>query len=131
MIVVTGATGHVGNTLVRELNKRGIKPRIVIHEPTAVMEAVRGLDYEEFKGDTTDADSLNRAFKGADIVYNCAAWISITPGMYEKLRRVNVDGVVNVLNACKLNKVKRLVHVSSIEALGDPGEGVVATEEMG
>lgn len=131
MIVVTGATGHVGNTLVRELNKRGIKPRIVIHEPTAVMEAVKGLDYEAFNGDITDADSLSRAFKGADTVYNCAAWISITPGMYKKLRKVNVDGVINVLKACKVNKVRKLVHVSSIEALGDPGEGVVATEAMG
>lgn len=131
MIVITGATGHVGNNLVRELNKRGIKPRILVHEPTVVRKAIAGLDFEEVSGDITDADSLKKAFKGAEVVYNCAAWISITPGMYEKLRVVNVDGVINVLEACKLNNVKRLVHVSSIEALGDPGVGVIATEEMG
>lgn len=131
MIVITGATGHVGNNLIRELNKRGVRPRILVHEPTVVREAIAGLDFEEVLGDITDADSLNRAFEGADTVYNCAAWISITPGMYKKLRVVNVDGVINVINACKLNNVKKLVHVSSIEALGDPGVGVVATEEMG
>ena len=131
MIVITGASGHVGNNLVRELNKRGIRPRILIHGETTVWKALEGLDFEEVKGDTRDLDSLKKAFEGAELVYNCAAAISIKCGVYDKIKTVNVDGVQNVINACIANNVKRLVHVSSIEALGDPGEGVVATEEMG
>lgn len=131
MIVVTGASGHVGNNLVRELNRRGIKPRVVIHNSDHAEKSLKGLDFHAVKGDVTDLSSMIDAFKDAEMVYHCAAWISITPGMYKKLRKVNVDGVLNVLEACSKNNVKRLVHVSSIEALGDPGEGVVATEEMG
>ena len=131
MIVITGASGHVGNNLVRELNKRGIKPRILIHEETTVRKAIEGLDFEEVKGDTRDLESLKKAFEGADLVYNCAAAISIKCGVYDKIKTVNVDGVQNVIDACIADKVRRLVHVSSIEALGDPGEGVVATEELG
>lgn len=131
MIVVTGASGHVGNNLIRELNRRGVKPRVVIHNPDHAEKPLEGLDFEAVNGDVTDIDSMIEAFKGAEMVYHCAAWISITPGMYKKLRKVNVEGVVNVIEACRRNNVKKLVHVSSIEALGDPGEGIVATEEMG
>lgn len=131
MIVVTGASGHLGNNLVRKLNEAGIKPRIFVHEPTTVRRALESLDFEEVRGDLRDFQSLKEAFKGADLVYNCAASISIMRGVYKKIRRVNVDGAQNVLDACIANDVKRLVHVSSIEALGDPGRGVVATEEMG
>lgn len=132
MIVVTGGSGHVGNNLVRELNRRGIKPRLVLLEKDKCAEkSLSNLSFEKVTGDITDLDSLMSAFNGAETVYHCAAWISITPGMYEKLRIVNVDGVLNVLEACRKNNVKRLVHVSSIEALGDPGQGIIATEEMG
>jgi dihydroflavonol-4-reductase len=131
MIVVTGASGHVGNNLVRELNKRGIKPRVLIHKEENAQKPLAGLECEKVRGNVTDIDSLKKAFEGAKIVYHCAAWISITPGMYKKLRKVNVEGVANVIEACKACNVERIVHVSSIEALGDPGVGVIATEEMG
>lgn len=131
MIVVTGASGHVGNNLVRELNRRKIKPRVVIHNPEHAEKPLKGLDFEAVMGDVTDLQSMIEAFKGAEMVYHCAAWISITPGMYKKLRVVNVEGTLNVLEACRRNHVKKVVYVSSIEALGDPGEGVIAKEEMG
>ena len=131
MIAITGASGHVGNNLVRMLNEKGIKPRILVHDPTNIKKALEGLDFEAYKGDVNDIESLNAMFEGVDTVLHLAAWISITPGIIEKLRKVNVEGVKNVLEAVKKNNVKKLVHVSSIEALGDPGEGVIATEEMG
>lgn len=131
MIAITGASGHVGNNLVRILNGKGIKPRILVHDPTNIKQALVGLDFDAYKGDVNDLDSLNAMFEGVDTVLHCAAWISITPGIIDKLRKVNVEGVKNVLSAVKKNNVKKLVHVSSIEALGDPGEGVLATEEMG
>lgn len=131
MIAITGASGHVGNNLVRMLNEKGIKPRILVHDPTNIKKALEGLDFDAYKGDVNDIDSLNAIFDGVETVLHCAAWISISPGIIDKLRKVNVEGVKNVLEAVKKNNVKKLVHVSSIEALGDPGEGVVATEEMG
>lgn len=131
MIVVTGASGHLGNNLVRKLNEMGIKPRILIHRLATVKKALAGLDFEGVQGDLKDLASLKEAFKGADLVYNCAAQISIMCGVYKKIREVNVNGLQNVVDACIANNVKRLVHVSSIEALGDPGAGLIATEAMG
>jgi len=131
MIAITGASGHVGNNLVRKLNKKGITPRILVHNPATLKKALKGLDFEAYRGDVNDIDSLNSLFEGVETVFHCAALISISPGIIDKLRKVNVEGVKNVLEAVKKNGVKKLVHVSSIEALGDPGEGIVATEEMG
>jgi len=131
MIAITGASGHIGNNLVRILNEKGIKPRILVHEATNVERAIEGLDYEVVKGDVNDLASLKKAFEGVETVLHCAALISISPGIIEKLRKINVEGVKNILEAVKTSNVKKLVHVSSIEALGDPGEGIIATEEMG
>jgi dihydroflavonol-4-reductase len=117
--------------LVRKLNEKGVRPRILVHDPTTVKKALEGLDCEVFKGDVNDIGSLLGIFEGVETVIHCAAYISITPGTIDKLRKVNVEGVINVLAACRKNNVKKLVHISSIEALGDPGQGVTATEEMG
>ena len=82
MIAITGASGHVGNNLVRKLNEKGIKPRILVHDPTTVKKALEGLDFDAYKGDVTDKDSLDRFIEGAETVLHCAAWISITSGTY-------------------------------------------------
>jgi dihydroflavonol-4-reductase len=125
MIVVTGATGHVGNTLVRRLVSEGKQVRALIHEPTRAI-SLEGVEVERVTGDICDLSSLEKAFAGADLVYHCAALIAIVPGIYNKLHAINVEGTRNVLEAVKRCGVRRLVYVSSIEAIGDirPGEAV-------
>lgn len=116
MILVTGAAGHIGNVLVRELVERGEKVRALIL-PGEDTTSIYGLDIEVIVGNVLDTDSLNRAMRGVDIVYHLAGIISILPDKDELMWKVNVEGTRNVLAAAKKANVKRLVHTASIHAL--------------
>jgi dihydroflavonol-4-reductase len=130
MIVITGATGHLGNVLVRKLLYQNKKVRVVIlpGENTASLE---GLEVDKVEGDVRDPDSLRRAFQGADLVFHCAGVISILPGQNQQLYQVNVLGTRNVVNMCLETRVKRLVYTSSIHALSEPASGIVFDESSG
>ena len=118
IVVVTGAAGHLGATLVRELQARGQEVRALVHRDRRALD---GLDVQIVSGDVMDEDSLQCAFSGADMVYHTAAYISISTGEQQRLREVNVLGTCNVVEACLRCGVRRLVHVSSIEVLeGEP-----------
>jgi dihydroflavonol-4-reductase len=130
MIVITGATGHLGNVLIRKLLHQNKKVRVVIlpGEDTASLE---GLEVDKVEGDVRDPDSLRRAFQGADLVFHCAGVISILPGQNQQLYQVNVLGTRNVVNMCLETRVKRLVYTSSIHALSEPESGIVFDESSG
>jgi len=129
MVVVTGARGHIGNVLVRELLSRGEKVRVVI-PPSKGAASLDGLKIEMFEGDVCKIESLIPAFKGSDVVYHLAGVISILPGMTELLHQVNVMGTRNVVEACLKSGVRRLVYTSSIEAIAEPPHGTVIDETI-
>ncbi|HEY4695694.1 MAG TPA: SDR family oxidoreductase [Candidatus Hydromicrobium sp.] len=129
MEVVTGATGCIGNVLTRELLRKGKKVRVLIRS-TSDISSLEGLEIEKVLGDILDKDSLIKAFKGADIVYHLAAIISIMPGDRALIRRVNLEGTRNVIDACLKCGVRRLVYTSSIHALEEPPLGTVIDEDM-
>ncbi len=127
MIVITGATGHLGNVLVRKLVNQNKKVRALIL-PGEDIVSLEGLEVEKVDGDVCVPDSLRKAFEGAEIVYHCAGIISILPGQQKHLYQVNVLGTRNVVNMCLETKVKRLVYTSSIHALSEPAPGIVIDE---
>ena len=69
--------------------------------PDEDLSPLNGLDIEIVEGNVLDPASLDRAMKGIRTVYHLAGMISIMPGEYEKMRRVNVDGTKNVLAATR------------------------------
>lgn len=115
MILVTGASGHVGNVLVRELIARRQKVRALVL-PGETCVSLEGLPIERVEGNVLDPASLQRAMQGVEIVYHLAGIISIVPGAEALMRRVNVEGVRNVARAALHAGVRRMVHVSSIHA---------------
>jgi dihydroflavonol-4-reductase len=127
MIVITGATGHLGNVLVRKLISMNKKVRALIL-PGEDVASLEGLKVEKVEGDVRVPGSLRRAFEGAGIVYHCAGIISILPGQQRQLYQVNVLGTRNVVDICLETKVKRLVYTSSIHALSEPAPGIVFDE---
>ncbi len=129
MNLVTGATGHIGNVVVRELLIRGKKVRAFVL-PGEDLSPLTGLDIELVEGNVLDPASLSGAMKGIRTVYHLAGMISIMPGEYEKMRRVNVDGTKNVIAAARKARVKRLVYTSSIHALRRIPEGNVIDEQV-
>lgn len=127
MVVVTGATGHIGNALVRELVAGGVKVRALVL-PSDPVKSIEGLGIELAYGDVRDYRSLVRAFKGADVVYHLAGIVAIGSGKKRLLREVNVQGTKNVSDACLDLGVPRLVYVSSIHAFKEPPMGTPILE---
>jgi len=122
-ILVTGASGHVGSNLVRELVARGEQVRALVH---VNRHAVDALDIETVSGDVCDPASLYRAFDGIDTVYHLAASLSLTAGNWREMEPVNIVGTRNVIDTCLKTGVKRLVHFSSIHAFAPhPNDGIV------
>jgi dihydroflavonol-4-reductase len=115
LIVVTGATGHVGANLVRELLRRGERVRAIVLEKDPP-PALHGLDIECVPGDVRDPESLRRAFKGAEMLYHLAAQISIVGEMGGLVHATNVVGVRNVGVAALESGVRRMVHMCSVHA---------------
>lgn len=113
-VLVTGASGHVGGNLVRALLERGRRVRVMVREDT---RAVNGLDVERVSGDTRRPDLVRAAVDGCEVVYHCAAVISIDGDRGGVVSDTNVLGTRNVVRACLDAGVKRLVHFSSIHAL--------------
>lgn len=128
MIVVTGAAGHLGNVLIRELLKQNYQIRAMVL-PGEDISSIQDLEIEKIEGNILDLTALREVFRGAEAVFHCAGLISIVPGQQEQLYRVNVLGTRNVVNICLEERVKKLVHISSIHALSEPEKGIVITEE--
>lgn len=119
MVLVTGAAGHVGGALVRELLENGEKVRIFVL-PDDDVSGLNGLPLHVVRGNVLDRESLRQAMEGADIVYHLAGIISIMPGRNLVMRQVNVVGTSNVARVARETGVRRMVYVSSIHALGRP-----------
>ncbi len=129
MILVTGATGHIGNVLVRELLERGERVRALILKDEDCT-ALEDLDVELVEGDVLDFASLLNALEGVELVYHLAGIISIMPGKNARVWRVNVEGTRNVLRAVQEKDVRRLVYTSSIHALRRVPHGVIIDESV-
>jgi nucleoside-diphosphate-sugar epimerase len=129
MNLVTGATGHIGNVLVRLLLERGEKVRAMImpgEDPTPL----RDLEVEIVEADVLDYQSLLKAFTHTEVVYHLAGIISILPGKEQMVQLVNVVGTRNVIQAAQTAGVKRLVYTSSIHALQRVPHGILIDESV-
>jgi dihydroflavonol-4-reductase len=127
MIVVTGATGHIGNVLVRALLARGAPVRVLLL-PGEDLTPLAGMNVERVTGDVCDVASLNDGFEGADTVFHLAGIISISPGQRKLMQRVNVQGAHNIVEACLKNRIRRLVYTSSVHAFEESPHGNVICE---
>ncbi|MEV8447594.1 GDP-mannose 4,6-dehydratase [Streptomyces parvus] len=126
-VLVTGAEGFIGSTLVDLLVERGARVRAFVHyKPYADKgHLARHLDdphvpVEFIAGDVGDAGRVMDAVEGCDTVFHLAALIGIpysydSPGAYV---RTNVVGTENIAEACRRHSVRRLLHTSTSEVYG-------------
>lgn len=127
MILVTGASGHLGNVLVRELIAEGEKVRALVY-PGEPLNSLQGMLIEVIVGDVLDRELMNRAMQGVDSVFHLAGIIAIRPGMEELMKRVNVEGTRTVAEVALENKIRRFIHVSSVHAFRRESPDVVIDE---
>lgn len=129
-ILVTGATGLVGSVLTRQLAEGGADVRIFRRSSSNLDLLGPCADYVEHAvGDVTDARSLLQAMEGVDQVYHAAAKVGFAPRDRKTLRRVNVGGTANVVDAALRAGVDRVVHTSSMAALGTPSSRGATVDE--
>jgi len=126
--LVTGATGFIGVWLVRHLLEKGHEVSVVARSDS-LPEEISGRGVKVFKGDIVDRDSLGRAFQNQQGVFHLAGYVGYKKWEREIMRRVNVDGTQNVIDQCLRQGVQRLVHVSSVNAIGASFEKSVLNEE--
>ena len=124
--LITGGAGHIGNTLARALLKEKKKVKILAL-PNEDVSSLDGLDVEIVRGDINDREFMKQFIQKDDVVFHLAGIIDIANMPYEKIKKVNYDGTVNVTDACIENKAKKLVYTSTVHII-DPNSGHVLTE---
>ena len=125
-VLVTGGTGVVGTPVVRHLLEAGREVHgLARSEASAARLAAMGA--VPTPGDIGDPDSLAKAVAGCEVVYHIAGEVTFCPKDPARLYRVNVEGTRNVVRAARRAGVRRLVHTSSVVALGEK-PGTVGTE---
>lgn len=112
-IALTGASGHIGNCLVRELKKTGAEVKVLVHNFRNDLDE---LDVEIITGSLFDNESLMRLCEGADVVFHLAAQIAIDNRASEQVYSTNVTGTENIIKAAMISGVKKFIHFSSIDA---------------
>ncbi len=126
-ILVTGATGFVGASLVKQLLRQGREIRITVRTGSD-RKNIEGLPLELVQADIRNCNELTRAMDGCAQVYHVAGLYRSWMRDYDLLRQVNVEGTRNVLAAALAAGVRKVVHTSSIAALGMTSDGRPADE---
>ncbi|MGN6168493.1 MAG: NAD-dependent epimerase/dehydratase family protein [Solirubrobacteraceae bacterium] len=116
---ITGATGFIGGHLAERLVREGHRVRCLVRatSDTSLLEA---LDVELAVGDLTSLSSLVDALEGCRYAIHCGALVSDWATAKE-IRRINVDGTRNVLEASVASGVERFIHLSTTDVYGYPG----------
>lgn len=129
-ILITGATGFLGSELAKQLLDAGENIRCTKRTSSVIPQLlVPYADKIEWvDADLLDIFALEDALQNITQVYNCAAWVSLKQADKQPMIRTNVTGTANLVNLC-LEKGIRLVHVSSIAAIGQAKPGESITEE--
>ena len=126
--LVTGATGLVGSSLVRELLKDNVEVRVLIRE-TSDTRNIDGLDVERAYGDIRDTESMKAALKGCDTFYQTAALIAFWVPNSKIFYDINVEGAKTALNAALEQEVEKVVYTSTMWAIGAHGADTPANED--
>lgn len=115
MILVTGASGFLGQHLLEALSKNGEAVR-AIYRQQRPKQSFQNVTWQS--ADLLDTSDVDKMLKDIEQVYHCAATVSFDPKDKNKLVRENVAITENIVNGALSSNVKKLVHVSSIAALG-------------
>jgi nucleoside-diphosphate-sugar epimerase len=129
MILVTGATGFLGSELVLRLAKQGDTLRCTKRGNSVIPEVLKPFQgqIEWVEADLMDIFALEKALSGVTQVYHCAAWVSLKQADKKPMLYANITATANLVNLCLLRHT-RLLHVSSVAAIGTAKPGELITE---
>jgi uncharacterized protein YbjT (DUF2867 family) len=111
MILLTGATGFIGNRVLQALSKKNLPVRCLVRKPASSQNP--NITY--VTGDVLDYDSLVRATAGVDTVYYFIHMMGNQPaGEQKKFDELDRIAINNMVRACRENGVKRIIHLTGI-----------------
>ncbi|MBN2161210.1 MAG: NAD-dependent epimerase/dehydratase family protein [Spirochaetes bacterium] len=114
--LVTGGTGFLGRHLVKALLDRGERVRTLVRK-TSNVDYLAELGAELFYGDIDNLESLKKAVSGVEYIYNSMGVVKDW-GPLKEFKKVNVQGVENLLKAVTYGNIKKFVHISSVVVYG-------------
>lgn len=127
MILITGGSGLLGLELITQLLDRGEKVIALYHKKPILIQHPL---LQHIQGTVLDIPLLEKVMDGIDKVYHCAALVSFDPREDENLFKINVEGTANLVNVAVAASVRKILHVSSVAALGRSQEGELINEKM-
>jgi len=126
LVALTGATGFIGQYLLKELPKRGYRLRVLLRRPTMLPEGCASAVI----GDLAKPYNMAEALSGVDAVIHSAGIASTMSGLPEDdYRLFNTEATVKFARAAERARVKRFVFLSSIRAQSGPTAEDVLTEQ--
>ena len=128
-VLVTGASGFIGANLVMRLVEEGYQVTTFGRSGTPA-KRLRELPIEHISGDVTNIESVYRAMDGKDVVFHLAGLVSYKKKDMHRQYAVNVVGTRNVMEAAFRSDVGRVIHTSSVAAMGIPKNGEIGTESI-
>jgi nucleoside-diphosphate-sugar epimerase len=129
-ILITGITGLFGSYLAKEFFGLGEIYGLIRHTSTKRLTESLESTIQWVEGDLADIDSLEAALQGIDLVIHAAGLVSFDSKDESMLYQTNVKGTANLVNAMLLVGVKKLVHISSVAAIGRSQELSVINENF-
>lgn len=127
--LVTGGSGFLGTNLIHELVKIGWNVKAIVR-PNSNIEYIKSLPIEIIYGDIANRKDIENAVVGCEIVFHVAGDTSFWKKNFKKQHVINTEVPSIIAEACIKNKVKRLIHTSTVDALGYNPTGL-ATERWG
>lgn len=128
-ILVTGGTGFLGSYILRYLLKAGYNNLSSLCRSKSRFGLVENFKNQVnwIESDLLDYASLDDVFKEIDYVIHAAAIISLDPRMRAKMYKTNIEGTQNIVNLSLEHNIKKLIHVSSIAAIGrTKNDGIIS-----
>ena len=116
-VLITGATGFLGQHLVKDLLAKGDQVSILARK-TSDLSPFANQSLQVFHGDITDRLALLHTTEQQDVVFHLAGLIAYKRADRKAMEEINVKGTANVVDACITNKVSQLLHLSSVVAIG-------------
>ena len=128
MILVTGGAGLLGAALITQLLDQGKKVRAIYNKTP--LPNFNSINIEQLQCNILDVVGLEEAMMGIEEVYHCAAIVTFNPKRKMEMFKINIEGTANMVNIALEAGIKKMVHVSSVAALGRIREDELINETM-